>query len=161
MSWKPIRDILFQHPDTATGLDYLCSFDLSDGQVLNGYTWEMTPETPPQFSISSSSSGVRLTSESLAGLFKPEFIDYREGDQIVRVGDWPELPPGKDLIEFRPSGQGVKEYTLTVTVSYIDTDPDTGQGVERTDNHSWRCLASHDYSSGRDKLLEYMNAGSN
>lgn len=160
MSWSPGEEILFQLPDTATGLSYHCYFDLDDGQTLIAYRWTITPEKPDQITIISSYDGVRLTSPSLAGLFVPEFLDYRDGDQVIRVDDWPDLPPGKELIEFRPSGQSQREYTLTVTVDYEETDADSGQEVQRTSSQSWRCLVIHDYSSGRDKLLEYMNASS-
>ncbi|HCE4999829.1 TPA: hypothetical protein NGW16_004589 [Vibrio parahaemolyticus] len=160
MSWEPGEALLFQQPDTATGLSYHCYFELSEGQTLNGYTWTMTPEAPEQFTITASNSGVTLTADSLAGLFVPEFIDYRDGHKVLRVADWPDLPPGKDLVEFRPSGQSQREYTLTVTVSYKYSHPDTGQEIEGSSSQSWRCVVIHDYSTGRDQLLEYMNASS-
>ena len=160
MTWHPGEELLFQQPDTATGLAYHCYFELSDGQTLMGYTWSITPEKPDQFTIAAANDGVRLTSSSLAGLFVPDFLDYRDGDQVIRVDDWPDLPPGKEMIEFRPSGQSQREYTLTVTVNYKYSHPNTGQEIEGSSSQSWRCVVIHDYSSGRDKLLEYMNASS-
>lgn len=161
MNWQPGGDLLFQQPDTATGLAYHCYFELDATQTLLSYTWTITPENPVQFTITSDNDGVRLTASSLAGLFVPDFLDYRDGGQVIRVGDWPDVPQGKELIEYRPSGQSQREYTLTVTVNYTGPDPDSGLEVESTDSQSWRCVVLHDYSSGRDKLLEYMNAGSN
>lgn len=160
MSWQPGEALLFQQPDTATGLSYHCYFEPSDNQTINGYTWTMTPETPEQFTITVTNSGVTLTADSLSGLFVPEFIDYRDGHKVLRVSDWPDLPPGKDLVEFRPSGISQREYTLSVTVTYTETDADSGLEVEKTDSQSWRCVVIHDYSTGRDQLLEYMNASS-
>lgn len=160
MSWQPGEALLFQQPDTATGLSYHCYFEPSDNQTINGYTWTMTPETPEQFIITASNSGVTLMADSLAGLFVPEFIDYRDGHKVLRVADWPDLPPGKDLVEFRPSGISQREYALSVTVTYTETDPDSGLEVEKTASQSWRCVVIHDYSTGRARLLEYMNASS-
>ncbi|HGY9586734.1 TPA: hypothetical protein ACOJQP_005203 [Vibrio harveyi] len=160
MTWHPGEELLFQQPDTATGLAYHCYFELGDDQTLTGYTWTITPEKPDQFTITSAADGVRLVSDSLAGLFVPEFIDYLDADQVVRVSDWPELPTGKELIEFRPSSTSQREYVLTVTVEYTETDPTTAAETEVTASQSWRCVVLHDYSSGRDKLLEYMNASS-
>ncbi|EOW9487947.1 hypothetical protein ACOCGL_003413 [Vibrio cholerae] len=158
MSWQPGEALLFQQPDTATGLSYLCFYELTAEQTLIDYRWQITPAKPDQFSIESSGSGVRLSASHLAGLFVPEFIDYRDGERVRRVADWPQVPQGKDLIEFRPSAISRLEYTLSVTVRYSEKDETTGQSVEKTDTHSWRCVVLHDYSSGRQKLLEYMNA---
>ncbi|OCH08092.1 hypothetical protein A6E09_17235 [Aliivibrio fischeri] len=158
MTWHPSGDVLFQQPDTATGLDYRCFFKASESQVITGYTWSITPEQPSQFTITSNTDGVRLRSSSLAGLFVPEFIDYHDGQKVVRVADWPLLPPHQNIVEFRPSGVSQRDYTLSVTVTYNEVDPTSGTEVTQTATHSWRCCVIHDYSSGRDKLLEYMNA---
>ncbi|EIA5325178.1 hypothetical protein K7L04_003563 [Vibrio parahaemolyticus] len=160
MNWIPSSPVLFQLPDTATGLDYLCTFDAESTQTVNGYSWAMSPTVPELFTITQSLSGVRLVAETLAGLFPIQFIDYRDGDEVKRVNSWPELPPGKDVIEFRPSGVTQYEYTLTVTVDYTETDELTGLETEQSATQSWRCVVLHDYSSGRAKLLEYMNHAS-
>lgn len=161
MAWQPGGDLLFQQPDTATGLAYHCFYEPEPEQAVTGYTWSITPEHPDQFTITSAADGVRLVSDSLAGLFVPEFIDYLDADQVVRVADWPELPTGKELIEFRPSSTSQREYVLSVTVEYTETDPTTAAKTEATASQSWRCVVLHDYSSGHDKLLEYINASSN
>ncbi len=160
ISWVPSGSILFQLPDTATELDYLCAFQPESAQAVSGYSWVMGPTVPELFTITQSLSGVRLVAETLAGLFPIQFIDYRDGEEIKRVDSWPELPASKDVVEFRPSGITQCEYTLTVTVNYTETDGTTGLEIEKSASQSWLCVVLHDYSSGRDKLLEYMSHAS-
>lgn len=160
MTWTPTTPELFQEKDTATGLDYLCSYTEVGAEIV-AYQWTLTPEPPPgYFLVSSSLDGVRVVVPMLSGLFPIQFIDYRDGDDIKRVLSWDELPPGKDLVEFRPSGNPKQVYTLTVSVDYLLTDELTGLETEMTDANSWECIVLHDYSGGRGKLLEYMNHAS-
>ncbi|WP_172562485.1 hypothetical protein [Vibrio furnissii] len=156
MSWNPIESVLFQVPDTTENLDYLMAYQASEGETILSYTWSLSPNDPNPFTISSDLSGVRLQAASLSGLFKPDFLDYRDGDQVLRVSDWPELPPCKDLVEFKPSSISQLDYTIVVTVTVKSTDPDTNQEVETEYSNSWTMVILHDYSSGKQKLLEYM-----
>lgn len=156
MSWNPIEPELFQQPDTAVNLDYLMSYQVEEGETVLSYTWSLSPDEPNPFTISADLSGVRLQAASLSGLFKPDFLDYRDGDQVLRVSDWPELPPCKDLVEFKPSSISQLDYTITVTVTVKSTDPDTSQELETEHSNSWTMVILHDYSSGKQKLLEYM-----
>lgn len=160
MTWIPISPMLFEVSDLATELDYFCSFDPSPSQTVISYSWEMTPEPPERFSISSSTAGVRLTSGPLAGMFPIRFIDYRDGDKVKRVLSWDDLPLKKDVVEFRPSSVPLFEYTITVTVTYSEVDELIGTETEHTDTQAWQCVVTHDYSSGRAKLLEYMTNAS-
>ncbi|HHY0435719.1 TPA: hypothetical protein ACVU31_002508 [Vibrio parahaemolyticus] len=156
MAWNPIELVLFQLPDTAVNLDYLMVYQAEEGETVEGYTWSLSPVEPNPFTISADLSGVRLQSASLAGLFKPDFLDYRDGDQVLRVSDWPELPPCKDLVEFKPSSVSQLDYTITVTVTVQSIAPETSLEVETEHSNSWTMMVFHDYSSGKQKLLEYM-----
>lgn len=156
MSWIPIESVLFQVPDTTENLDYLMAYQASEGETVLSYTWSLSPNDPNPFSISSDLSGVRLQAASLAGLFKPDFLDYRDGDQVLRVSDWPELPPCKELVEFKPSSVSRLDYTITVTVTVESTVPNTGEEIITEHSNNWTMVILHDYSSGKQKLLEYM-----
>ncbi|EPP5815707.1 hypothetical protein ACUTZS_003563 [Vibrio cholerae] len=156
MSWNPIESVLFQVPDTTENLDYLMSYQAAEGETVLNYTWSLSPDESNPFTISADLSGIRLQAASLSGLFKPDFIDYRDGDQVLRVSDWPELPPCKDLVEFKPSSISRLDYTMTVNVTVKSTDSATNQEVETVHSNSWIMVILHDYSSGKQKLLEYM-----
>lgn len=156
MSWNPSTPQLFQLPDTALNLDYLMAYQAAEGETVLSYTWLLSPGEPNPFTITDDVSGVRLQASILAGLFKPEFIDYRNGDQVLRVSDWPELPPCKYLVEFKPSSVSQLDYLITVTVTVKTIDPDSGQEFETEHSNIWEMVIIHDYSSGKQKLLEYM-----
>ncbi|MEF1312045.1 hypothetical protein QTO01_18310 [Vibrio mytili] len=156
MTWNPIEPELFKLPDTTENLDYLMVYQVEEGETVQGYTWSLSPVEPNHFTISADLSGVRLQAASLAGLFQPDFLDYRDGDQVLRVSDWAELPPCKDLVEFKPSSVSQLDYTITVTVTVSSIDPDTSLEVETEYSNSWTMMVYHDYSSGKQKLLEYM-----
>ncbi|KDM92897.1 hypothetical protein [Photobacterium galatheae] len=156
MSWNPIEPGLFQLPDTAVNLDYLIYHQVEEGETVLSYTWSISPADPNPFTISVDGGGVRLQAASLSGLFKPNFLDYRDGDQVLRASDWSEIPPCKDLVEFKPSSVSQLDYTITVTVMVKATDPFTSQSVEAKYTNSWTMVILHDYSSGKQKLLEYM-----
>lgn len=120
------------------------------------YTWSLSPDEPNPFTISADLSGVRLHSASLAGLFKPDFLDYRDGDNLLRVFDWQELPSGKDLVEFKPSSISEFDYTISVTVTVKSLDETTSKELKTEYSKTWSMVILHDYSSGKQKLLEYM-----
>lgn len=157
MSWTPSDALLFQHSELTTDLAYHCFYQLSELQTVSRYSWSISPEQPEQLQINHDTGGVYVTSASLVGLFEPVFIQYLDGEQVITVADWSELPPGKPLIEFRPTRENIREYILTVTVVYIEIDELTAIEKEITQTQTWRCVIYRDYSAGRLKLLEYIN----
>jgi hypothetical protein len=121
---------------------------------VTGYQATITPEPEVQvLDIVASASGVSVTAETLAGLFGIQFIDYREGSQVLRVLSWDDLPAGADdLVEFRPSTDQVREYTLDVTA--LLSDGSTALAV-------YTIQIFQDWTAGRDRLVSEVNARRN
>lgn len=154
-TWTPPEGVLFAEPETATGISYQISCSVVDALdptvTVTGYSASISPEpTVPVLTIAPSASGVSVTASTLAGLFGIQFIDYREGDQILRVLSWDDLPPGADdIVEFRPSADTVRDYALTVTAMLSD-----GRSVAAV----YGIQIFQDWTAGRDRLVSEVNA---
>jgi len=156
--WSPSPGILFTEQETATGLSFriTCTIEADPAAVepaptVTGYSVALSPAPEVDvLSINSDAEGVTVSSESLAGLFGIDFIDYWAGGQVVRVFSWDDLPEAaEEVVEFRPSHDKQRSYTLSVTALLSDGDSVTA---------AYKCVVLQNWTAGRDRLKEEVDA---
>ncbi|EGQ7954457.1 hypothetical protein LFR94_002357 [Vibrio vulnificus] len=156
--WTPEEPLLLETLDT--DVDQRLSIYYQDETVeVSRYEVTFSPYFSDVFSAQTSAQLVEVFIHDMPLLFRPQFIEYLENGVLTRVFSWPDLPPGKDLVEFRPSEQSTITVSVTVEAYGTQTD-DTGQETEFFTSRSWNVVLHHDYSSGKQKLEEYMHASS-
>ncbi|WP_158117221.1 hypothetical protein [Vibrio cincinnatiensis] len=126
---------------------------------VSRYEVMFSPYFPDVFSARTSAQSAEVIIHNMPLLFRPQFIEYLENGIPTRVFSWPDLPPKQDLIEFRPSEQSTITVSVTVEAYGTQTD-DIGLESEFFTSRSWNVVLHHDYSSGKQKLEEYMHASS-
>jgi hypothetical protein len=156
--WSPPPGILFSEQETAKGLSYriTCSIEADPAAVepaptITGYSVALNP-TPEVdvLNIDVEAAGVTVSSESLAGLFGIDFIDYWVNGQVVRVFAWDDLPEtAEEIVEFRPSHDKQRSYTLKVTALLSDGGSETA---------AYDCIVLQNWTAGRDRLKEEVDA---
>ncbi|HEX5678793.1 MAG TPA: hypothetical protein VFX91_12580 [Alcanivorax sp.] len=152
VTWTPAPGELFNLPETSTNVLYSVSVSVSDdlnpGLSVTGYEANITPS---QTILDLDTTGdVTVSADSLAGLFPVEFIDYLLNGNIERVTRWDDLPAAaEDLIEYRPSSETAKTYTLNVTATLSD-------GSE--EQAAYTMVVTQNWTTGRDRLVAEVNA---
>lgn len=159
MSWTPTDSQLFKVMDSAVDLDYRMTYSPLAGETVNSYEWSLSPD-PQLFSVSSSDAGVRLQASQLSGLFHPDSLKYRNGDELGEATSWDAIPAGADLYEFHPTSDGQRDYTITVTAHINFIDPLTADEQSYDVQQAWTMTIRHDFSSGRTLLENFIHASS-
>lgn len=162
--WLPPPGVLFKEPETAKGLSVGVSCELTGlesaltGEIVPppsvlSYECSATPELPNQLQIATSKAGVLVSSQDLSGLFPIVYIDCLREGNIERVYSWDELPvSAEEIIDYHPSRELQKEYTLTVRAYLSDGE---------TVNAVYSLIILQDWTAGRDRLRSEMNVRSN
>lgn len=157
MTWIPTNNPLVMAMDSE-GVDKQLAYIPLAGETLRAYRWTMIP-AQSVFTISGDvASGVHLMADDLRGLFHPDYLRYRDGNQLLEVSRWGMLPAGMDLYDFHPTRDGQRDYTLTVTAAIHFVDALSGAEQDYEKHQSWTITVRHNYSSGRALLEEYFNA---
>lgn len=159
-TWSPTEGgQLFSLPETSGPIEYqflatATAVDPITGEPapvpVTDYDYELSPpDTVGILSISASSSGVTLQADTLGGLFPIQFIEYLMNGELYRVFHWDDLPESaEEVITFRPSTETEKSFTLTVTASA------DGEPIEQ----SWTLVITQDWTAGKERLQEEVNA---
>lgn len=156
MSWLPAETELFFSPDTTKNIAHTLSFEL-EGAQERVYSAVLTPLNDA-FNVSVGAGGVLLSADDLSGVFKPEFIQFLDAGEVVQVADWPLVPPNKELVFFKSSSVSEITFSLVVNVTYSTLIE--GVQADASSSQTYTFTVYHDYSVGKQKIKEYMNASS-
>lgn len=161
-TWTPAPGKLFSLPETSGAINYQisCAIALAATALptdivptVTAYSATLAPlPTVDVLRITPSATALTVSAQSLAGLFGFDFIDYREGDAITRIHSWGDLPDTADIVEFRPSHDASRDFTLAVTATLSD---------KRTVSATYTLQILQDWSAGAEKLRSEVNARSN
>ena len=161
-TWTPAPGKLFSLPETAGAISYpiSCAVALAAtalptdiAPTITAYSATISP-TPAidVLQLTPSASALTVSAKSLTGLFGFDFIDYREGNAITRIHSWADLPETADIVEFRPSHDASRDFTLAVTATLSD---------KRTVSATYTLQILQELSAGAEKLRSAVNARSN
>lgn len=166
--WLPMPGLLFREPETATGIAHRIECQVlplppaGDDEAdepdpppeVTGYRASLSPA--PQVAvldITADAGGVSVAADNLAGLFGIEFIDYLRNGGIARITRWDDLPASaEEIIEFRPSRLRSRTYQLLIAAELSDGSEELA---------SYTIIIDQNWTAGRDRLKEEMNARSN
>lgn len=161
-TWTPAPGKLFSLPETAGAISYpiSCTIALAATALptdilptVTAYSATISPAPAVDvLRITPSVGALTVSAKSLSGLFGFDFIDYREGDAITRIYSWDDLPETADIVEFRPSHDASRDFTLNVTATLSD---------KRTVSASYALQILQEWSAGAEKLRSAVNARSN
>ncbi len=161
-TWTPAPGKLFSLPETSGAINYQisCAIALAATALptdivptVTAYSATLAPlPTVDVLRITPSATALTVSAQSLAGLFGFDFIDYRDGDAIVRIYSWDDLPDAADIVEFRPSHDTSRDFTLSVTATLSD---------KRTVSATYTLQILQEWSAGAEKLRSEVNARSN
>lgn len=161
-TWTPAPGKLFSLPETTGAISYPIScvvalaataLPTDIAPTVTAYAATISPiPTVDVLRLTPSASALTVSAKSLAGLFGFDFIDYREGDAITRIHSWGDLPDTADIVEFRPSHDASRDFTLAVTATLSD---------KRTVSATYTLQILQDWSAGSEKLRSAVNARSN
>lgn len=161
-TWTPAPGKLFSLPETTAAISYPIScvvalaataLPTDIAPTVTAYAATISPVPAVDvLQLTPSASALTVSAKSLAGLFGFDFIDYREGDAITRIHSWDDLPDTADIVEFRPSRDASRDFTLRVTATLSD---------KRTVSATYSLQVLQEWSAGAEKLRSAVNARSN
>lgn len=162
--WLPSPGLLFKGPETTQGFSAKISCELMGLEdALTGeiavppsvlkYECLASPALPAQFNVAASVAGVSVSSRDLSGLFPIVYIDCLRAGRVERIYSWDGLPgDAEEVIDYHPSLESVKEYTLTVHAYLSD-----GEAL----NADYTLVILQDWTAGRERLRSEINVRSN
>lgn len=168
--WTPEDALLFERPETATGIFYSISCTLTPPAVepeegaeeppppppvpsVLSYSAELTPETNI-IKLKIKPAAVEVSASSLAGIFKAENIGYVESRFDKKsVTNWKDLPAhGIEIYEFKPSRTTQQTHNLTVRAHLSN---------RLTEEKTYQLIVTQEWTAGQSALKEALNASSN
>lgn len=157
--WSPSNFILFNGSELSA-LNVNASYTPQANETVISHTFLGFNEPIEPITVTESTNAVNFRAASLEGTFKPNFIQYKDGENIIQVNGWEDLPEGKELTHFSPNTLVSKIYLAYVQVTLDVTEEGSGTTTQEVLSQVFQITIYANWTAGRNLLKGYMNASS-
>lgn len=157
MSFDPSNSLLVERTEQAINISALVKYVPDNVDRVIGYDFRISPQSPHQFTITTSLGGVEIFSPHLLGFFEPLELKLKDikTNTLHEFKRWEFVPKGLNTVSFKPPKLKVV-FILSVTVHVVVVDPITlvdGECISH--QKDYQIVITPHYSTGREELLNY------